>query len=160
MTALRDFLVQQYEAELKAFTSALENVPEDVFGKAPHDGGHSVAWHALHIAEWSRLLVLQDFTASYGHLGWEDRDWTRPLSGQTRVREDGGKTAVLVEVQAVFARTVEDLRDFGDETLSAPARTPFGERPLLGTLGTQLRHTAYHRGQIRLAALQLGKGRL
>ena len=160
MKALRDFLVQQYETELKAFTSALEAVPEDVFGKAPHDGGHSVAWHALHIAEWSRLLVLQDFTASYAHLGWEDRDWTKQLAGATRVREEAGKTAVLVEAQAVFSRVLEDLRDFSDEALAGSSRTPFGERPLLGTLGTQLRHTAYHRGQIKLAALQLGRGRL
>ncbi|AFZ66294.1 DinB family protein [Deinococcus peraridilitoris] len=158
--SLQDFLVQQFETETKAFVSALEAVPEDLFAHAPQGGGHSVAWHALHIAEWTRVLVLQDFTASYGHLGWEDKEWTQKLQGPTRVTEQGGKTAVLVEVQAVFAEALRELRSLSDGALAGSAVTPFGERPLLPSLGGQLRHTAYHRGQIKLTALQLGKSRL
>lgn len=158
--SLQDFLVQQFETETKGFISALEAVPEDLFAHAPHDGGHRVAWHALHIAEWTRILVLQDLTASYGHLGWEDKEWAQKLQGPTRVTEQGGRTAVLVEVQAVFTEALRELRTLSVEALAGSAVTPYDERPLFSNLGTQLRHIAYHRGQVKLAALQLGKSRL
>jgi|GEM_PF-3153235 len=154
MTALREFLRQQYEAEFKAFTKALEGVRDEDFARAPADGGHSAAWHALHIAEWTRLLVLEDFTPTYAHLGWEGQAFTKQLAGPTRVHETSGRTAILVEVQAVFTQTLMALGALTDDALAGVIRSPLGERERLGTLGTQVRHIAYHRGQVKLVTVQ------
>jgi len=46
-----DTLIDQLTNHSKAFLKGLEGVPEEVFSLDPPAGGHSPAWHALHIAE-------------------------------------------------------------------------------------------------------------
>ncbi|ACO47155.1 DinB family protein [Deinococcus deserti] len=146
------FVADAFEQELSMFRSALDSVAAEEFA-APRLG-HSPAWHALHIAEWLRLFALQDFGATYAHLGWEGSPWTASLCGTPLVTEQAGKTAILAELDRVGAEVVAQIRSLHDEQLidmlRAPA-APTGERQRLAGLGMQLRHTAYHRGQLKLS---------
>ncbi|MFC4426552.1 DinB family protein [Deinococcus navajonensis] len=149
---VQTFLADAFEQELSMLRSVLESVPEEDFA-APRLG-HSPAWHALHMAEWLRLFALQDFGATYAHLGWEDAPWTATLRGTPAVTEQAGKAAVLAELERVGAQVVTHTRHLSDEQLNdmlrAPA-APSGERQRLTGLGMQLRHAAYHRGQLKLS---------
>ncbi len=151
MTGLQEFLADQYEIELKAFRAALESVSAEAFSTARL--GHSPAWHALHIADWLRLTVLQDKTSTYGFLGWEDQAWAQNLSGVPAVGEDADQGAVLEQLGSVGAEAATYLRGASDAELSGMAFSPSapnGERPRLAALGLHLRHIAYHRGQVQL----------
>lgn len=163
---LRDVLAENLSAEGDAYLGALEAVPEDLFGVTPPVGGHSPAWHALHIQDWTRLLLsdLGGTPASgpFAYLGWEDAEWARQLSGPAELGEADGQAAILAALRATFERAVHDTRQRAAEdfTPDARLRTPRGERPLIPTLLAAARHIAYHRGQVKLATLQLEQGRL
>ena len=152
MTALQAFLAEQYAAELSAFRASLDFVPAEDFAAAGM--GHSPAWHALHIAEWLRLTVLQDRTPNYHHLGWEDKPWVGPLGSEAApVSENAGKAAILAQLDSVTAQVLERLHTLTPEDLSGitfSPSAPNGERPMLAALGLHLRHTGYHRGQVQL----------
>jgi DinB superfamily len=154
---LSAFLVAQFETEFKSFAAAVEAVPEDQFETPLTAGGHGklghpAAWHALHIAEWTRLMLLTDRSPTYGHLGWEDQGWAQQLSAQPRLNTSAGRAAVVAELHAVFSAALDRLRTLTDDQLDATLTVamPMGERPLLASYGTHLRHLAYHRGQVRL----------
>ena len=153
MTALQAFLAEQYAAELAAFRASLDSVDDTAF--SAETLGHSPAWHALHVAEWLRLTVLQDRTPKYHHLGWEDKPWVGPLGTEAApVSENAGKAAVLAQLDSVSAQVVERLHALTPEDLAGMTfspSAPSGERPLLAALGLHLRHTGYHRGQVQLA---------
>ncbi|SMB89344.1 DinB family protein [Deinococcus hopiensis] len=146
------FLAEAFEQELGMFRTGLGSVLEETFA-APRLG-HSPAWHALHIAEWLRFFALQDFSATYTHLGWENADWMTALRGTPPVSETDGKAAVLAELDRIGAQVVAHIRELQDDQLGdmlrAPA-APTGERARLTGLGMQLRHIAYHRGQLKLS---------
>lgn len=151
MNELKDFLAEQYGAELNAFRAALNAVPEERF--TVEAVGHSPAWHALHIAEWLRLAVLNDRSPGYAHLGWEDQAWTRELGGTPTVGEHAGKDAVLAYLDGVGEQVLAFLRGMSEADMrgtSFSPSAPNGERPRLQGLGLHLRHVAYHRGQVRL----------
>lgn len=151
MNELRDFLAEQYGAELNAFRAALSAVAEERFGAGTV--GHSPAWHALHIAEWLRLAVLNDRSPTYAHLGWEDQAWTRELGGTPAVNEHAGKDAALAYLDGVGEQVLAFLRGMSEADMrgtSFSPSAPGGERPRLQGLGLHLRHIAYHRGQVRL----------
>ncbi len=151
MNELRDFLKEQYAAELGAFRAALNTVPEKSF--ALSGTGHSPAWHALHIAEWLRLAVLNDRSPSYAHLGWEDQAWTRELGGTPARGESAGKDAVLAYLDDISGQVLTFLQGMSEADIrgtSFSPSAPNGERPRLQGLGLHLRHIAYHRGQVRL----------
>ncbi|GAA4019615.1 hypothetical protein GCM10022631_36290 [Deinococcus rubellus] len=151
MTALQTFLADQYEIELTAFRAALESVPTEAFSIARL--GHSSAWHALHIADWLRLTVLQDRTPTYNYLGWEDQAWAQNLSGVPPTEENADQNAVLAQLDSVGAEAVAYLRSASDADMDGMAfspSAPSGERPRLAALGMHLRHIAYHRGQVQL----------
>lgn len=151
MSTLQTFLANQYEIELSAFRAVLEGVPEGTFSTARL--GHSPAWHALHIADWLRLTVMEDRTLTYNYLGWEDQDWAQNLSGVSPVREEANQSAILAHLGSVGAQAVAYLRGASDADLSGMAFSPSapnGERPRLAALGLHLRHIAYHRGQVQL----------
>ncbi|PNY80728.1 DinB family protein [Deinococcus koreensis] len=153
MTAptVQNFVADAFEMELSMFRAALEAVPGAEFQNPRL--GHSAAWHALHIAEWLRFFVLQDFTASYAHLGWEDAPWMGEFRGTPTVAETEGKVMIMAELARVEALIVRHIRELQGEQLGemlrAPA-APTGERERLTGLGMQLRHVAYHRGQVQL----------
>lgn len=150
---IQTFLADQYEMELGQFRAALGNVPDKEFGNARL--GHSAAWHAAHVGEWLRFFVLQDLSASYAALGWEDSVWVGEYLGIPRVYADAGREAVIAELERVGGEVLTHLRGLNDEQLNdvlvSPA-APGGTRPRLIGLGLHLRHIAYHRGQVRLAA--------
>ncbi|WP_309569995.1 DinB family protein [Deinococcus sp.] len=152
-TKAQTFLADALELELGMYRTALDAVPAESFA-APLLG-HSPAWHALHISEWLRFFALQDFSASYAHLGWEDAPWMDELRGTPNATEADGKAAVLAELDRVGAQVTGHIRALTDDQLGdmlrAPA-APTGTRGRLTGLGMQLRHVAYHRGQ-----LQMGK---
>ena len=103
MTALQEFLAEQYAAELSAFRASLDSLGDADF--SAETLGHSPAWHALHVAEWLRLTVLQDRTPNYHHLGWEDKPWVGPLGTEAApVSENAGKAAVLAQLDSVSAQ--------------------------------------------------------
>lgn len=148
---IQTFLADQYEMELGQFRAVLGNVPEF---EAEHLG-HTAAWHAVHIAEWLRFFVLQDLSSSYAALGWEDSAWVGQYTGAPKVSVSAGRGAVMAELERVGSEVVTHLRGLRDDELNAvlvsPA-APGGTRPRLIGLGLHLRHVAYHRGQVRLAA--------
>lgn len=151
MTTLQTFLADQYEIELTTFCAALESLPGGTFSAARL--GHSPAWHALHIADWLRLTVLQDKTSTYNYLGWEDQAWAQNLSGFPPVTEDADQSAILAQLSSVGAQAVVYLRGASDaemEGLTFAPSAPNGQRPRLTALGLHLRHIAYHRGQVLL----------
>lgn len=145
------FLADAFQQELGMFRAGLDAVPAESF--ATPLLGHSPAWHALHIAEWLRFFALQDFSATYAHLGWEDAPWMLELRGPPPVTEQSGKDAVLAELDRVGVQIVAHTRALTDEQLGdmlrAPA-APTGARERLTGLGMQLRHVAYHRGQLQM----------
>jgi DinB superfamily len=148
---IQTFLADQFEMELGQFRAVLGNVPEF---EAEHLG-HTAAWHAVHVSEWLRFFVLQDLSKSYAALGWEDSAWVGEYLGQPRVDAAAGREAVMAELERVGGEVVAHLCGLKDEELSdvlvSPA-APGGTRPRLIGLGLHLRHIAYHRGQVRLAA--------
>ncbi len=144
--------------ELQMFRAGLDTVSEAEFdtpklGRSI-DLGHSAAWHALHIAEWLRFFPLQDLSPSYAYLGWENAPWLPPFLGQPSVAEAAPKVQVLAELDRVGAILIDHIRNLSDEQLGdmlkAPA-APTGERDRLTALSLQLRHMAYHRGQLKLS---------
>jgi len=153
VTTLSAFLADSYAAELTSFRASLDGVPDDAFGTART--GHAAAWHALHVSEWLRLVVLDDRTPNYQHLGWENTPAVQTLTQQPApVQVTADKAAILAELDRVTDTVVRTLRDAGDEGLSGTvfsAALPGGQRPRLPALGAHLAHIAYHRGQVQLA---------
>ncbi|WP_412026510.1 DinB family protein [Deinococcus yunweiensis] len=149
--SVQNFLADGYELELGLFRTALDAVPDADFQTSRL--GHSPAWHALHISEWLRFFALQDFTPTYAHLGWESAPWMVELHGIPNANETNSKAVVLAELDRVVAEIVAHIRALPDDQLGdmlrAPA-APTGERERLTGLGMQLRHVAYHRGQVQM----------
>lgn len=152
-TDLASFLAGQYEAELQMFQDTLKGVPEEQFAAVP-GVGHSPAWHALHVADWLRLTVLQDRTPDYHYVGWEDKAWVATMSTQPAPLEEAAPRAeILARLERVAADSVAFIRSATPEVLLAQSfapSSPTGERPRLTALGMHLRHVAYHRGQVQL----------
>lgn len=158
--SIKDVLLENFRTEASAFVKALEAVPEERFAAAPAGGGHSPAWHALHIAEWTRMLLSdlggEPARGPFAFLGWENAEWTKSLFGEGEAREDEGKPTVLFIVNRTFTQIAIDLGNLTEANFEPDAklRTPLGERPLVTTVLGSVRHMAYHRGQIKLVARQ------
>ena len=103
MIDLSSFLSEQYDAELQAFRASLDSVPDEQFGVATLS--HAPAWHALHIVDWLRLVVLNDRTPDYHHLGWETVEGVKKLGHQPApLNEEAGKAAVLARLDEIGGR--------------------------------------------------------
>ena len=152
MTELPVFLAEQYEAELTAFHASLASIPDEAFGV--NTLSHSPAWHALHIADWLRLVVLDDRTPNYHHLGWEDNVRVQGLGTQPApIEESAGRAAVLARLDEIGGSALSYLRGMTEADLKGMTfspSAPTGERPRLLALGLHLRHIGYHRGQVQL----------
>lgn len=158
-------LIDQLKNHSQAFLKGLEGVPEELFDLEPLAGGHSVAWHALHIADWQRILVpvgLQsvDPDARFAYLGWEDRDWSKAVLGLSPAAHTDPKARVLDYLSAELERGPKDIQDASDDQLQARIITPMGERVVWTMLTGQVRHIAYHWGQAMLVKTQLSHTRL
>jgi DinB superfamily len=152
VSELTSFLAEQYEAEIQQFRIALDPLPEADFDTARI--GHAPAWHALHVGDWLRLVVLDDRTPNYHHLGWEDLERVQQLGIQpSLLNENAGKAAVLARLDDISAQVLSYLRGMTETDLKGMTfspSAPTGERPRLLALGLHLRHVAYHRGQVQL----------
>ncbi len=156
------FAANQLENHVKSFLKALFDTSEEHFFTDPPAGGHSVAWHALHTADWNRVLVSPKLegvkiTERFAYLGWEDKPWAIAVSGASPVSLTDSKAKILEFVTAEFERGVQDVRDASPAQLEAKVPTPTGEREVMGMIIGQIRHVAYHWGQAKMVAMQLAK---
>jgi DinB superfamily len=76
----QSILLEQLTRVANSFVKTLEEIPEEKFHLAPALGGHSAAWHALHIADWVQILVpnkLESVAAELrlGYLGWKEAEF-------------------------------------------------------------------------------------
>jgi hypothetical protein len=161
---LQAFLVEQLGAQNRTFLKALEAVPEALFSREPAAGGHSAAWHALHVADWNRALLpdgLRDLPdeARFAYLGWEESEFARAAYGEPEVRDTDPKARVLEHVANELERGVRAVAGLepGRLTNEARLRTVTGERGVLACVAAQLRHVPYHYGQVKLASMQLAR---
>ena len=149
---LGDYLAGEYRSELEMFRAALESVPDEQFYAAPLS--HSPAWHALHVSDWLRLMVLDDQTPDYHYLGWEDNTRVQALGTQSApLEEDAPRAEIMARLEDIGARAAAWLDTAQDSDLDGEvfsAATASGTRPRVTALGMQLRHVAYHRGQVQL----------
>jgi hypothetical protein len=79
-------LVEQMTRATKVFLKTLEEFPEDKFHSDLPSGGNSVAWNALHLADWAQILVPSklenvDTNLKFAYLGWEDADFAKAVFG-------------------------------------------------------------------------------
>jgi DinB superfamily len=156
------FAANQLENHAKAFLKALTQTPEEHFFTDPPAGGHSVAWHALHTADWNRVLVspkLEGVKPSerFAYLGWENQPWATAVFGASPVSITDSKAKILEFVTQEFERGVQDLRDASPSQLEVKIPTPTGEREVMTMIVGQIRHIAYHWGQAKMVAVQLAK---
>jgi hypothetical protein len=156
------FAANQLENHAKAFLKTLNDTPEEHFFTDPPAGGHSVAWHALHTADWNRILVspkLEGVTTDtrFAYLGWEDKPWQLAVFGESPVNLSDSKAKILEFVTTEFERGVQTVRDAKPAQLEQKVATPTGEREVMGMIVGQIRHMAYHWGQAKMVVLQLIK---
>jgi DinB superfamily len=158
-------LIDQLTNHSKAFLKGLEGVPDEIFNLEPPAGGHSVAWHALHIADWQRILVSPELAgvdpgARFAYLGWEDRDWSKAVLGTSPAAHAEPKARILEYVRTELERGPRDILNATDAQLQANVTTPMGERAVWTMLTGQVRHIAYHWGQAMMTSSQLSRASL
>ena len=158
-------LLEQLKNHAQAFLKGLEGVPDELFGLEPPAGGHSVAWHALHIGDWQRILVPPglesvDPNERFAYLGWEDRDWSKAVLGESPAALTDPKVRILEYVGLELERGQADILNVSDAQLQARVSTPMGERVVWTMVTGQVRHIAYHWGQAMLVKSQLAHARL
>ena len=158
-------LIDQLKNHAQAFLKGLEDVPDELFSSEPPAGGHSVAWHALHIADWQRILIpagLENISpdSRFAYLGWEDRDWSKAVLGSSPAAHTDPKARILEYVSAELERGPRDIQDATDAQLQSKVITPMGERVVWSMLTGQVRHIAYHWGQAMMVKSQLAHATL
>jgi hypothetical protein len=158
-------LIDQLTNISKAFLKGLDGVPDELFNLEPPAGGHSVAWHALHIADWQRIMVSPGLEGvkpgvTFGYLGWEDRDWSKAALGASPAAHTDPKAQILEYVTFELERGPHDILNATDAQLHAKVITPMGERSVWTMLTGQGRHIAYHWGQAMMTSSQLSKASL
>ncbi len=158
-------LLEQLKNHSQAFLKGLEGVPDELFSLEPPAGGHSVAWHALHIADWQRIMIPPglesvDPDARFAYLGWEDRDWSKAVLGPSPAAHTDPKARILEYLSLEFERGQTDILNASDAQLQARITTPMGERAIQTMLTGQVRHIAYHWGQAMLVRSQLAHATL
>jgi hypothetical protein len=156
------FAANQLENHAKSFIKCLNETPEEHFHLEPPAGGHSVAWHALHTADWNRILVSPNLEGvgpetRFAYLGWEDKPWAVAVSGTGPVNIGDSKAQILEFVTGEFERGVRDIRVANAAQFERKVPTPTGEREVMSMIVGQIRHVAYHWGQAKMVALQLAK---
>lgn len=156
--AIRSLIAKTMQREFDAFLEQLEACPADVFNNQPARG-HSVAWHALHIMDWTRCMIQPGLNGlnpalKYGYLGFEQEAWAQAVYGPTLAHEQDSKEEILAALNGVFSDSLNAM-------LTAPAEryteiAMFNAikkpRPVLESLIYHIRHTAYHRGQVQMVA--------
>jgi uncharacterized damage-inducible protein DinB len=153
-------IAEQLSRAAKTFLKAMEEFPEAAFFTDLPAGGHSAAWHALHIADWTRILVpakleSTDSSLRFSYLGWEDAEFSAKVSGSSPANLTDSKTAILEYLRSELERSVKDVGSGNPAQLEAKITVPMGERVVRALLLTQIGHVPYHYGQVKLNAKQL-----
>lgn len=154
--ALQAWIGGALEAEFGAFQAAVHRCPDAQMSVQP-PVGHSVAWHALHIMDWTRCMIQWDLPGvdpklTYGYLGFEDEDWAKAVTGPTLADEHDPAERIRTVLDMVFDEALDAIRHaplerFRPDAMWTTLKQP---RPVLDGLMYHLRHIAYHRGQIAL----------
>jgi uncharacterized damage-inducible protein DinB len=157
-----ELLVDQMTRGSKAFLKALDEFPEDHFQIEPTAGGHSAAWHALHVADWTRVLVpakLENLEANarFTYLGWESADFAKNVFGDSPAMHTDSKARILEYLRGELERAGSDVQNATEAQLEAKIIVPMGERKILANIQGQIQHVPYHYGQVRLTAKQWGR---
>lgn len=162
--AVQSFIASGLEAEFGAFLTQLETCAPEQFGAQPGQG-HSVAWHALHVMDWTRCVIqpgLQgvNLALTYGYLGFEQEAWTQAVYGPTLAHEQNGKEEILAALRGVFGEALAAVQTAPAERFSTTAlwTTLKKPRPVLDGLTYHLRHVAYHRGQVQMVVAAMKPG--
>ncbi|AKH17398.1 MULTISPECIES: DinB family protein [Deinococcus] len=157
----QSLIVQLLDAEFTAFEAALHACPDALFGRVPRVG-HRVAWHALHVMDWTRATIQPGLTGpdpahTFGYLGFEDTDWARAAHGPTLAEETDAPALIRAAVSDVFNAARRDLKNApaGRFDPDATFQMFHKRRDVTGSVTYHLRHTAYHRGQIALVTKEL-----
>jgi DinB superfamily len=153
-------IAEQLSRAAKTFLKAMDEFPEQSFFTNLPAGGHSTAWHALHIADWTRILVpakleSTDSSLRFAYLGWEDAEFSARVKGSSPANLDDGKPAILEYLKSELERSVKDVQSANGVQLEAKIVVPMGERVVRVLLLTQIGHVPYHYGQVKLNAKQL-----
>lgn len=153
-------IAEQLSRHSKTFLKALEDFPEAQFHTDLPAGGHSAAWHALHVADWTRILVPAGLTsvdanARFSSLGWEDTEFVQRVHGESPANLSDPKALILEYVKTELERSAREVQSATQEQLMAKIQVPMGERIVRALLLTQIGHVPYHYGQIKLNARQL-----
>lgn len=154
--AVQLLLIDTLEAEFRAFLEQLEACPAALLSRQPWQG-HSVAWHALHVMDWTRCVIqpgLQGVNPvlTYSYLGFEQQTWARAVYGPTLAYEQDSKEKIVSALRGVFfGEALEAVRQAPHERFSPEASwtTLKQPRPVLAGLTYHIRHVAYHRGQMQ-----------
>lgn len=162
--AVQPFIASALEAEFGAFLAQLEPCAPELFRSQPAQG-HSVAWHALHVMDWTRCVIqpgLQGVNPAltYGYLGFEQEAWAQAVYGPTLAHEHEGKEKILAALRSVFGEALAAVRTAPAERFSTTAlwTTLKKPRPVLDGLAYHLRHVAYHRGQVQTVVARMKPG--
>ena len=160
MSESLSLIAEQLSRSAKIFLKSLEEFPEAHFFSDLPAGGHSVAWHALHIADWTRILVpakleSTDSSLRFSYLGWEDAEFSAKVKGSSPTNLDDGKAAILEYLKSELERGVQEVQGANPGQLEAKIVVPMGERVVRALLLTQVGHVPYHYGQVKLNARQL-----
>ena len=153
-------IAEQMTRVNKMFLKGLEEFSDATFFTDLPSGGHSAAWHALHIADWTQILVPADFQSipqglRLGHLGWEDAAWIADATGPSPVSVESSKPEILEYLRHQLERGVETVKSASADRLEVKISTPMGERIVRNLLLTQVGHVPYHYGQVKMNAKQL-----
>ncbi|MBZ9752047.1 DinB family protein [Deinococcus sp. HMF7604] len=153
--ACRALFGQLLDAEFTAFMAALGNCPAQQFNTALT--GHSPAWHALHIMDWTRATIqpgLSGLNPSHtlSYLGFEQASWVQAVYGPSLASEPDTSATILNALHSVFDAAPNALHHAPAERFSDEASQPALKKPrgVVDSLSYHLRHTAYHRGQVAL----------
>ncbi len=153
-------LVEQLTRAAKVFLKTLAEFPEDKFHTDLPSGGNSVAWNALHIADWAQILVPAklenvDTSLKFAYLGWEEADFAKAVFGLGAVNLKSSQAEIIAYTKQQLERAATDLAQADTARLEEMVLTPMGERKLLNIIMTHVAHVPYHYGQIKLNGKQL-----
>jgi uncharacterized damage-inducible protein DinB len=159
---ITELLVEQLTRGSKTFLKTLDEFPEEQFHLELPAGGHSAAWHALHVADWTRAVVPAnleslDPTARFAYLGWEDKPFAQNIFGDSPAMHTDPKARILEYLRSELERASSDVQQADAARLENKIVGPIGERVVLSSIQTQIQHVPYHYGQVRLSAKQLGR---
>jgi uncharacterized damage-inducible protein DinB len=153
-------LLEQMNRNAKVFLKALEDFPEEKFFQDLPAGGNSVAWHALHIADWVQILVPEKLQSvqpelRFAYLGWEEAEFAKNVFGLGVITLENSKADILAHLKAHLDRASQDVSAASPENFENTVVVPMGERKILPMLLTHIAHVPYHYGQVKLNAKQL-----